>query len=456
MALGIDGLVSGLDTTSLINALMQAEALPQAALKKKVTSTQSLISAFQKLNTAVAKVGTVAQATGKPDALQTFKTTSSAASVTVTAGSAATPGDLQFTVGSTAAAHRIVSAPMGAWPDDPPVLTFVKGGVTTTVTAKSTSLTDVAAAVGAADAGVTVSRVAAGTDAGGNPLYRLQFTASETGAENAFSVRRGSGASAIDLEDEGATVVQQAKDAKILLWAGTAAQQEISSASNRFEGVLPGVDITVAKSETDPVTVTVARDADKAAAVVKSLVSSIAEALALIQVHSTVTTSTGSDGQSSARGGVFTGDSTVRDVAARLRTAASAPVDGRSPSEYGIVLTKTGNIEFDAEKFAKALEADPARTAAAVDAISGRLQDASKVVSDKFEGTLTSRITGQESVLRSLSTQVESWDRRLESRRAVLERTYAAMEVQLGKLNSQSTWLAGQLGSLPTSSGASS
>jgi flagellar hook-associated protein 2 len=84
-----------------------------------------------------------------------------------------------------------------------------------------------------------------------------------------------------------------------------------------------------------------------------------------------------------------------------------------------------------------------------------RLQDATVVLSDKYEGTITSRITGQESMVKNLGEQVSDWDRRLVARRAVLERMYTAMEVQLGKLNSQSSWLAGQLGSLPTSGAGS-
>ena len=48
----VDGLVSGLDTTSLVNQLLSAEAAPQTALKTKLQSQQSVISAY-----AVASAG---------------------------------------------------------------------------------------------------------------------------------------------------------------------------------------------------------------------------------------------------------------------------------------------------------------------------------------------------------------------------------------------------------------
>ena len=39
MSLAIDGLVSGLDTTTMITSLMKIEAVPQTLLKNNVTST---------------------------------------------------------------------------------------------------------------------------------------------------------------------------------------------------------------------------------------------------------------------------------------------------------------------------------------------------------------------------------------------------------------------------------
>ena len=51
---GIDGIISGLDTTSLINALISAEAGPQRILANKRTAAESLITAWQSLNTKIA------------------------------------------------------------------------------------------------------------------------------------------------------------------------------------------------------------------------------------------------------------------------------------------------------------------------------------------------------------------------------------------------------------------
>ena len=83
----------------------------------------------------------------------------------------------------------------------------------------------------------------------------------------------------------------------------------------------------------------------------------------------------------------------------RFFSAASLPVGTppTSPSEIGISITKTGTMEFDATKFAAALAADPAGTAAKVQEIAGRIATAATTGSDKYNGTLTTTITGQQS-----------------------------------------------------------
>ncbi len=58
MALSLDGLASGLDTTTLIKSLMQIEAIPQTLLKNKVSATKTMVSALQALNTKVADLAT--------------------------------------------------------------------------------------------------------------------------------------------------------------------------------------------------------------------------------------------------------------------------------------------------------------------------------------------------------------------------------------------------------------
>ena len=64
MAMTVDGLVSGMNTTDTINQLMRAEALPQTALKTKVTTQNKVVAAYQAVNTKVAAVADAANVLG--------------------------------------------------------------------------------------------------------------------------------------------------------------------------------------------------------------------------------------------------------------------------------------------------------------------------------------------------------------------------------------------------------
>jgi flagellar hook-associated protein 2 len=430
MGLAVDGLSSGLDTTALLNGLMQVEAIPQNILKNKASGTQTMVTALQQLNSRIASLATLAKDTAKPAALDLFtaKTTSDSATATISTGASA--ASLSFTVEKLAQTQVSVTDAMTAWPDT----AITIGGKA--ITAASTSLDDMVKAINESDAGVTALKVASGTNVNGDPQYRLQLTSNTSGAAGAFTVSVPT------------TEVTKAQDAEIKLWAGTPAAQSITSSTNNFENVLPGVTVAVKAISTDPVTLTVARDSAASAKVAEDWVGAVNGVLAMIATRTVVTNSTDSSGKPVMSKGVFTGDSTVRMVNQKILSAATAPVNGVSPSSIGVSITKTGTIEFDQAKFDQAFAADPAKVKSVMQGLSERVAAAATEVSDKYDGMLTSKITGQESLVKNLNTQISGWDNRLASRRATLERTFVAMEVRLSSLNSQSAWLTSQLSSL--------
>ena len=453
MAFSIDGIASGLDTTNMINQLMQLEARPQTLLKAKATSTQGFVTALQQLNTRLSSLTELATKTAKPLALDLYTAASSSDAATATATSSAGAGTLDFTVRQLASSQSSVTATMTTFSAAASTLTLKAADGTTTEIATTGTLDDVVASVNKAGVGIAATKVSAGT-VDGVPQYRLQFTAQEPGAEHAFAVFRGTAAditagTATDLFAEtGAATVRTAKDAEVVLWGGTAAEQTITSSSNTFTDILPGVSVTVAKTTTEPVSVTVSRDAEATTTKAKELVEALRGVFSFVETNTKVTP--GATASAAPTSGRFTGDSAVRGIAQSVLTAATAPINGRSTSELGITLTRSGTVEFDAEKFAAALAKDPAAVKDALTQLAGRVAEAGKAASDKYDGELTRRITSQESTVRSLNDQVSGWDTRLEKRRATLERTYSALEVQLSQLQSQGDWLSSQLAGLPT------
>jgi flagellar hook-associated protein 2 len=453
MAFSIDGIASGLDTTNMINQLMQLEARPQTLLRAKATSTQGFITALQQLNTRLSSLTELATKTAKPQALDLYKVASTSDTVTATATSSAGAGTLDFTVKQLASSQSSVTATMTTFSAAASTLTLITKGGTSTEVRTTGTLDDVVAQVNKADLGITATKVSAGT-VDGVAQYRLQFTAKEPGTEHGFSVFRGTAAdvtagTATDLFAEaGAATVRTARNAEVVLWGGTAAEQTVTSSSNTFTDILPGVSVTVSKTIAEPVSVTVSRDAEATSAKAKELVEALRGVLSFVDANTKVTP--GATAGAAPTSGRFTGDSAVRGIAQSMLTAATAPINGRSTSELGITLTRSGTVEFDAEKFAKALAANPDQVEDALTQLSARVADAGKAASDKYDGELTRRIQSQESSVRNLNDRVSDWDLRLEKRRTTLERTYSALEVQLSQLQSQGDWLSSQLAGLPT------
>ncbi len=454
-SLAIDGLVSGLKTTDLINSLMSVEGVPQTLLKNKLTSTNSFISSLQTINGLVQTLATKAKDAAKATSLDLFTATSSSPGVTAVTGANASAGSISFTVGSTASAQVGVTAAMATWSSAAQPVTIVGAdGTKTTVTPASGSLDDTVSAINKSGAGVTATRVSAGTDADGNKLYRLQLTSAKTGADGAFQLYRGTadevtaGTATNVLTEVGAALVTQAKDASVTLWAGTAAAQTVTSTTNTFTDLVPGLGVTVSQPTTDPVTLTVAQDSTKAQAVASGLVDAMNAVAAYYKSNTSVTSTTSAtDGTTTTTAGVLMGDATTRDVVQRLSSTMSAPVNGKSPSSIGIEITKDGDFTFDADAFQKALATDPQGTQAMLSGVAANVGAAATAASDKYDGSITTSITGQQAVAKDLNTQIDSWTDRLTARRAALQTQYAALETSLSKLQSQSSWLASQLAS---------
>jgi flagellar hook-associated protein 2 len=457
MAISLDGLSSGLDTTSLISQLMTVAAQPQTLLKAQAANTTAELTALQGLNSRLATLATAATAAAKTSGLDLFSATSSTTGLAVSVATGASAGELQVVVSALAQRQVGVSAAMSAWPSPATITIVGHSGTPLEITPASNSIDDVVSAINGSTAGVTATKVASGVDGSGNPLFRIQFSGKTTGADSAFTVYQGTAADVAGgtatnvLTAPGSAVIKAAQDASIKLFAGTSAEQVITSPTNTFTNLLQGVTVTASAVSADPVTITVARDDKKISAVASGLVDSLNGAFVLIAAQTAVSTTTDANGVTKTKAGVFAGDSTIRSIRQGALDAIGLPIDGHSPAEYGITVERTGLITFDADKFAAALAADPKTVMAAVQTIATRLAASATAASDKYTGTLTDKITGNQTQIRSLGDQVTAWDTRLAIRKSTLERTFSNMEVMLSNLKAQSAALSSQLSSLSTS-----
>jgi flagellar hook-associated protein 2 len=478
MASSVDGLISGLSTSDMIAQLMKVEAVPQTALKAKVSAQSKAAAGYQSVNTRMSSVLAAARALAKPEAWGAMKASSSSDAVAVTASSGAAAGSLSFTVANLAAAHAVTFDGWVGSLTDADTAAVLSGdslsvrrtdGSTVSVTPADRSLQSVITAINStADAAY---RAAAVQVAPGR--YTLHLTAPSTGAAGVFP------AAPAEIDQLGAAAVTTpGADAKITLGT-TADAVEITSATNTFADVLPGITVTVSRKQTEPVTVTLVPDTDGVAGKAQALVD--AANVALSEIASQTRPKNGD-----VPAGPMAGDAALRQLTQEiLSTVTGGAGELGSLSQVGVSVTRDGRLTFDRQTFLTSLAADPAGTraffdsydntahASATDAFQPGWDDATGLArkleavaakasegivlptdpADKPKlGTLTELAQRRNDFIRQLNDQVAAWDVRLSTRRSALERQWSNLEVSLGKLKSQSTWLAGQLAGLSAQS----
>jgi flagellar capping protein FliD len=467
MSMSVDGLVSGMDTTTLISQLLQAEAAPKNALITKLAEAKNAASAYRTLNTTFAAVRAAAETVVKADSWSATKATSSAASVAVTADATATPGSLSFTVLKTAKAHSVLNQNTpGTWTSadsaygsssitvldaagvaKSPVITIADANSDGTL-----SLKEAAAAINAdTNHGLTASVVQLSSTE-----FALQVTSRTTGLASEFGLS-GSGTY---------TEPTVAQDAQIKV-GDSAEAYTVTSSTNTFANLMPGATITVSKEEPSAVTVTVASDPDAVAAKVQTLVDAVNASLTEVR------RATNNSKSSTA---TLKGDYSVSQLAGQLLDAVTSaiagagtpPNDDLSPSTVGFQLSKDGtSVVFTKATFLTALTDDPGlaqrmvagrdagtdssgNPVTAVTGLAERLLDVAKSASDSATGSLVKLAEGKESTLKGFEDRIAAWDLRLAKRKEMLTRQFTAMETALSSLRNQSTWLAGQINSLPS------
>lgn len=105
----VDGLITGLQTTEIIDQLLAADRIPQNQLLVQQASAEARATAFADLRGRYDAVRTAAQALDRPDDWAALTATSSDDLVQVSADSGTVTGALEFTVLQRASAHTVYS-----------------------------------------------------------------------------------------------------------------------------------------------------------------------------------------------------------------------------------------------------------------------------------------------------------------------------------------------------------
>jgi flagellar hook-associated protein 2 len=434
----VSGLSSGLDTASIISQLMQLEAQPQTNLKTKVTSAQSVVTTLQGLNTKTAALATQAASLAKPATWQAVTATSSSTAVAVTATGTAGASRLGVTVTSVARSHQLGFANVAAATDQvtgasTKVTIDRYDGSPVTLDTGDGTLQGLVSAINstANDTGLQATMVKSSTG------YRLLVESKATGAAQDFTLTAEDGSALL-----GGATVRAGTDAAVDLGAGITA----TSTTNTFTDLVPGVTLTLGADATvgTTATVDVKKDVTKLSGAVKDMVTSINALLSQIDTQTAYNATT-------KTAGALAGDPTVRSLRGNLLNTVFG-TGTTSMASVGVQTDRDGNLVFDADKFAAAYAADPAGTEAmfttGANGFAARVQAVADAASNSTNGTLASAISGRTTEIKRMQTDIDDWDVRLTAKQESLQRQYTALETALNSMQSQSSWLSGQISSL--------
>lgn len=450
------GIGSGLDITSIVSQLVNAERAPQEnRLASKEALIQARLSAYGSLKSALTTFQSSLISLKNAETFTKRSATSSDTSVfTATSTAAASAGTYSVQVEQLATKHKIASA---AYADNAAVvgagdLTFTQGteSFTVTIADGANSLQEIRDAINSAEdnTGVTANIV---TDEDG---AHLVFSSANSGAENAIKV---------DVVESGATGLNQlafdpnnaspmtekgaALDSKIIVDGFTA-----YSASQKFEGMIEGVTIDVKKAEPGE-TFSLAVKLDTAS-VKKSIEGFVSSYNTLV---TTLNDLTAYDSEANTAG-LLQGDSATRSVANKIRQEMGTIVSGLgveldSLAELGITTGDKGKIEIDSAKLTSVLDTDFANIAGVFSGDNGYATRLDSVIGNITAGggILDNRTEGLKAQVERIADQREALNIRVAAIEARYQAQFSALDTLLGQLNNTGTFLTEQLANLPGS-----
>lgn len=465
------GIGSGLDVKSIISSLMAVESQPLTALQSKATTLQTDLSAFGQVQSLVSALQDAAAPlfdpaqfkltnTGSSDPTSVSAATTAGAvggvysvSVsTLSAGQSVVSPTGQYTDGTSVVGTGSLTIQLGSWNAGNTVFTPGTGSaITVPIGASQDTLAGVAAAINAANGGVSASVV---TDASG---ARLALQSTSTGAANGFRVTvaddDGSNGDASGLSrlaydpQNGAgqlTLAQSAANAQATI-NGIA----VTSASNTLSGVIGGITFSLGKTTTQPVTVNVTANTTAIQTNVTAFVS------AYNALNTFLATETKYD-PSTNTAATLQGDSTAVSIQNQMHSMLSqlsgASSTFKTMSSLGIQLQTDGSLSLNSSTFNNALNNLPEVTKALanVDPTTPSNDGFGKVFSDwttsllEAGGTLSGKAASIQASITSNQKDQDNMNTQLAATQARLQAQYTALDSTMSQANALAAYVQQQ------------
>jgi flagellar hook-associated protein 2 len=447
--LQITGLASGLDTNSIISALIAIDKQPITALQNQSSGLTATNSALSSVQTALQQLSASAKALGSASLFTNTQTATSTnstlVSATATTGTGAVIGSYQVGVTNLASsAQRTFS------------FTSPTAADTITIDGQQVALNANASAqdlVNAVNSNSNLDVWATATDSG-----TVVFSNRATG---------DTGTNYIQVSDTSGSLTEQTA----LAQQGTNAQYTIngvahSSASDTITNGIAGVTLSLNGLTTTTGTVTVnvsppAPNSQSIQTAVQAFVTSYNQVISQIQTQLSTQPS-----KTDPTVGTLFGDPDLRDVLSNMRQAmytpgSSLPQSMSSMLNIGVSTGAAsgsalpsqnainGDLSLNADTLTQALTTNPSGVAAMLKSWS---QSFSGIVDTESQvgGTIDTRIQGDNQQISDISSRIQAMQETLNAKQTALQAQFAALEATLSQNQSTASWLSSQINALPT------
>lgn len=426
----VSGLASNLDTSSIVEKLVELESAPLNQLKTKQTAIKTQVSILGKIAGKLDALNTATKALASNGALAVSQS-SSASGYTAAPGSSASAGRYSvqtLSLATAAKARSVAFADSSAEVKRGSLTLSVSGTDYHVDISQGSTLSDVAKAISTSGAPVTASVISDGTQSylsitnkdtgytiGGDPNNALKIT----------EVSTGSSGTAL-----GAVITSPATNAKAKIDGLT-----IERKNNDIADAVPGTTLTLKQVTAAPEDLVLSSDATGTAEKLKTFVTAYNDALSAI--HSQLAISAGTDRETT-----LAGDSTLRSLQSSLQSLLTSQVTAtgavRTMADLGMKTARDGTISLDETVLSRAIAADPgAVNNLFSDATNGLGKVADSTIAkytNSVDGLLTARTNSLNKRVRQLDDDQSRMQARIDSYRTQLVAQFTAMENTISSL----------------------
>ena len=467
MALSVGGIMSGLDTNSIIDQLSELNRRPIAQLQRREAAFSVKLTTYGSMRGLLNGVKTAAAALSNPKGFEQFNASSSKSDVvSATATGKAITTSHKVVVHQLAQEQRLRSIGFEGNPESNPTVGAgtlhlqVGTAQPTAITIQETdTLQDIARHINASDAGVSASVIFSGD------AYHLSLTAREPGMENVISLKvDDSDGDSTDMEglsrlvydpDSGVfnmVETQQAQNARIDVDGITG----IERSSNTISDIIDGLTLTLKSLPESPgseAVISVTRSTSAFNEKINAFVSAYNELVDFFKSNTAYNMNT-------QKAGPLTGDSTTRHIQNLLKRELQRAMPGM-PSELsslfqvGITSDRDGKLKVDSSVLSAAIQNNYSGVVSFFSEDSESLKGFAVSFAKSIEGVLAprdgilaSRTGGIENSISSLQKQMERMESRVMATEERLRAQFLALEELLAGYQTTSSFLSQQIAGL--------